>query len=194
VNLKITVPIDTAKETEALIEAGADELYCGVYQPDWFSTAGTPNKRHSLNANLESFEDLKKVTATADKYRTPVYLALNSGYMFAGVLSLVKKDLASALQAGVSGFIVSDALLLKEIRRICPDKKIILSTLSNCFNIETISFFNDLGIGRVVFPRDLSLPELAALCGEIRGRGLNIPLEVFVQNLACRNVNGFQTS
>lgn len=189
--MKITAPIDKVEEVEPLIEAGADELYCGVYRSVWFSTLAEPNIKPASKASLKSFEDLKKITQKANKCGVPVYLTLNSFYHSEPARDLIRKDLAQAIDAGVNGFVVADIPMLKEMRERCQGKTIILSTMGNCFNTETALFFKDLGINRIVFPRDLSLSELGSLCADLKRENLNIPLEFFVQRLMCRNVNGF---
>jgi collagenase-like PrtC family protease len=189
--MKITVPLNEVEEVEPLIEAGADELYCGVYRAEWLSMSSPPNVSPSSRSSLRSFEDLKKIARKAKEYNVPVYITLNAWYYFGEARKLIREDLEKALESGVNGFVVSDIALIKEIRRKCPDKKVILSTMGNCFNTETISFFKDLGIDRVVFPRDLSLNELGDLCDGLKRKHLNVPLEFFVQQLMCRNVNGF---
>ena len=189
--MKLTVPLDKVEETRPLIEAGADELFCGVYHSAWFSSSGIPNVKPTSGASLKSFSEVKQVVRMADEYRIPVFLTVNANYLFENAWTIVCKDIAKAVDAGVSGFIVSTIPLVKEIKSRYPGKRVILSTMSNCFNVETVSVFNDLGVDRVVFPRDLSLGELECLCAGLREKSINLPLEFFVQNLACRNVNGF---
>jgi collagenase-like PrtC family protease len=188
--MKITVPIDKVEEARSLLEAGADELYCGVYHSGWSAARCAANARLA-RYSLQSFAELKKVVQTAKGYKVPVYLTLNWHYQYKAAYNLVKEDLEKALNSEVSGFIVSDISLIKEIRKKCPDKPIILSTLTNCFNTSTISFFKDLGVARIVLPRDLSLRELGDLCDELKKEDIGLPLEFFVYNLVCTNVNGF---
>ena len=189
--MKIAAPFDKVKEVRPLIEAGADELYCSVFQPRWFSISGVPTPRPKSTCSLRSFKELKAAVRIAQELNTAVYITLNSYYHSRDALNLIRKDFKNALAAGVTGFIVSDIPLLKEIKKSAPDKPVVLSTMGNCFNTETAAFFKELGAGRIVFPRDLSLSELEYLCAEQKRKGLALQLESFVLNLRCRNVNGF---
>jgi len=189
--MKITAPIDKVEEVKYLIEAGADELYCGVYHSAWYNTLTRPNIKPSSKSSLKSFKDFGKIVQKAKGYNVPVYITLNAYYYRKDSYNLIKDDLEKAINLEASGFVVTDISLIKEIKRICKDKPIILSTMGNCFNTETISYYKDLGVSRIVFPRDLSLSELEYLYEELKRKNIELPLEIFVQNLTCRNVNGF---
>ncbi len=56
--------------------------------------------------------------------------------------------------------IVSDPGIFSIIRRTVPDLPIHLSTQASVTNYETIMFWYDLGIRRIVLARELSLNEI----------------------------------
>jgi putative protease len=189
--LKITAPINKVTETKALIEAGADELYCGVYHDKWYSIEGRPNAKPSSRSSLKSFAELQEIIKISGTYNIPVFITLNAAYNQKQSFELIKEDLKKAVDCNVSGFVVASIPLLREIRKISKDKPLILSTMANCFNSEAVSYYKDLGVSRIVLPRDLTISELANLRDELKAKKIDMPLESFVLNLTCRNVNGY---
>ena len=57
--MKIVAPLCSADEVAALVQAGADELYCGVLDQDE-SPGFFPNARDNAASNLASFAELKR--------------------------------------------------------------------------------------------------------------------------------------
>jgi putative protease len=188
--MKITAPICRLEEAGPLIAAGADELYCGVYHSGWFPTGAGPNTKPLSRPNLGSFAELARLTAFARARGVPVYAAFNGSHHLASSRALALEDIAKALRAGASGIILADNALIRAFRRLHPGVPLIVSTMANCFNSEAVSFYRDLGVSRIVLPRDLSLPDLGRLRSELDKKRLKVPLEFFVQNLTCRNVDG----
>lgn len=150
--MKITAPINRVNETDVLIKAGADELYCGVYHSKWYGVGGRPNVKPSSRSSLKSFTELREIVSKAKVYNVPVFITLNSIYLSMQTFKLIQDDLRRAIDCEVGGFVVTSIALLKEIRRICKNTPVILSTMANCFNTETISYYNDLGVSRWFYP------------------------------------------
>jgi collagenase-like PrtC family protease len=75
--MKITAPVNKAEEVRDLIEAGADELYCGVYHSEWYYTETRPNAKPTSKSSLKSFKDSEKIVQKAKKYNVPVYITLD---------------------------------------------------------------------------------------------------------------------
>ncbi|MFH1415749.1 MAG: U32 family peptidase [Elusimicrobiota bacterium] len=189
--IKILAPINNPSETERLIKAGADELYCGVFHENWTKIIGAvPNAKVSKWASLKSFKELREITGIAGKYNVPVYLCLNAHYTTRPVFELAKKDYKEAVQNNVSGFIAAHLPLIKEIKKEYENIPVILSTMGNCFNSDTAAFYRKYGISRVVFPRYMTIEELGTVCSEIKRKDINIELEAFILNFVCRNING----
>lgn len=184
--MNITAPFDTVKEVKPLIEAGADELYCGVFSPYWNKRRLIPNSRISVG-NLSNFRELREALKIAKNYNIPVFLCTNE-YLGKGALAYLQKDIISAIELGVSGFILAEPDLIHFIRQLDRNSKIILSCLNPCFNSEALEFFSELGVHRVVLDRQLTLNEIKSL--SIDAKQANIELEIFIHNIVCRFVNG----
>ncbi|MBR0350460.1 MAG: hypothetical protein IJH76_01325 [Clostridia bacterium] len=61
--MKILAPISSLKEVEKVINAGADEVYCGIIDKKLTEKYSLPfiNRRPFDNCNLSSFNELKGV-------------------------------------------------------------------------------------------------------------------------------------
>jgi putative protease len=184
--MKITTPFDSAKEVKPLIEAGADELYCGVFSSYWERRRLLPNARPSIG-NLSSFRELETALRITKSYKVPVFLCANS-YLNKGAYDSFLKDISLAIKLGVDGFILSDPTLIHFIKQSDKNSKIILSCLNPCFNSKALEFFSELGVNRVVLDRQLTLGEIKSL--SIDAQQANIELEVFIHNIVCRHING----
>lgn len=187
--MRIQAPLDAWQETDALIQAGADELYCGVFHAAWEKLGRFPNARHMYYGNLRGFDELREVVTRAQSHNVPVYICFND-YYAAGDQALLEEDIQQAIRAGVDGCIVADFTLVPVIRRYRPDVKIVLSSLTPCFNTQAVSFFAKRGVDRIVLPlSQMSMAEIRAL--NTRAKSIGMELEVFVNNTSCKNVNGY---
>ncbi|MFH1397117.1 MAG: U32 family peptidase [Candidatus Omnitrophota bacterium] len=187
--MKIAAPFDTVEEVDTLIDAGADELYCGVNTAEWKKKGVFPNARHMFYGNLNSFEDLGSALRKARSRGVGIFLCLND-YLSEGTFQLAVKDVSRAIATGVDGFIIADINLIPYIRKQNNSSKIVLSSLTPCFNYAALKFYKRLGVDRIVLPpAQLSLREIERLSSE--AKDIKIDLEVFVNNANCKNINGY---
>jgi putative protease len=182
--MRILAPVSSVDEVEMLVKSGASELYCGVIPSRWAESFGSlsgASRRTSPRANLEGIDALAALIARAHALEARVFLTLNaSSYSEEMYGSLV--DLATdATKAGVDAFIVADLTLLLRLAKMPARPALHLSSLGRGTNRESIAFFRDLGVSRVILPRHTSLRELAAL----RQAHPDVELEVFILNDGC---------
>lgn len=189
--MKIVAPINKIEEVEAIIEQGADELYCGVLPHPWkekYLNVASPNRREWSAANLRSFDELKKVVEIAHAFHRPVYLTLNALYteeQYPSLLMQVKE----AERAKVDAFIIGDLGFLLFLKEARFNSAIQISNTATVFNAETVKFFKELGAKRIILPRDLMLWEME----ELLASESNMEFEVFIMNSGCKNIDGFCT-
>lgn len=88
---------------------------------------------------------------------------------------------------GVDGVIVSDPGIFSIIRRTTPDLSIHLSTQASVTNYETIMFWYELGIRRIVLARELSLIEIEEIVKKIPK---DLEIETFVHGAMCISYSG----
>lgn len=169
-------------ETEALARAGADEVYCGLVPPDWSATFGAGAAINRRNAgNLVSHEELDAVTKHAHALGKTVTLTLNAPHYSESQSSHIL-DLATRIAGiGVDAVLVSDPGLIVMLAEQRLPFRMYASSLCVCRNSSAARFYRDLGVSRVVIPRDMTLEEIECMVSNVP----EMEFEVFVMNEGC---------
>ena len=181
--MKLMAPLMAIEEAAPLVEAGADELYCGVMERH----AGIdylPNAIWNVEGSLPSFEALSEAVSSAGSKGVPVVFVANSS-QGRRTLAWQKRDIRRAHAAGVRRVVVTDFTLIPWIKSGFPDLRIILSTLCPVFNQESMAFFARMGISRIVLDSQRTLREIAEMAK--LSKRLGIDLEVFTTPVNCLN-------
>ena len=128
--MKIFSPLDKAEEVEPLIEAGANEFYCGLLEESWYAPYPviSINRRPAGKGHFRNFKTLEKAADISHRNNVPVFFALNEHYYTKKQLPLVKDYIQKATDAGVDAFIISDYGLLSMLPKIHAQTKIHIST------------------------------------------------------------------
>ncbi len=183
--MRILAPVNAPAEVAPLARAGADEFYCGIVPDTWterFSRIVPLNRRDAGMANLSDFAHLRALVAAAHQHSCPVYLTLNAQTYTADQLPLVFDTAAAALDsAGVDGLIVADPGIIRALTGWRPGVRLHLSSLASAHNIEAVRFFRDLGVKRLILPRQVGLAEVAGIIAAVP----DVEVEVFVLNDGC---------
>jgi len=196
--IKILSPVSRVDEVDEVIEAGADELYCGVLPDDWreqYTVSASLNRRQEDNAvpgtspHFRSFDELAESVRRAHARQVPVFLTLNEHYYTQDQYPHLLSYIDRACAAEVDALIVGDVALMVTLRDRNIPLSVHISTAGTVFNAEAIRFYQELGAARVILPRHLTLEEITSLAGEVP----EVPLEVFILNSRCANVDGFCT-
>jgi len=196
--VKILSPISRTDEVEEVIQAGADELYCGILTSEWrerYSVAASPNRREEDNPvintspHFRTFPDLKEAVKIAHSLHVPVNLTLNEHYFTFKQYSLLFDCIDTSLDAGIDAFILSDVAFLLVLKERYPEAGVHIGTGGTTFNSETAKFYQDLGVKRIILPRHLEIDEIRALVENTPG----MEFETFILNSRCANVDGFCT-
>jgi putative protease len=189
--MKIFSPLDRIEEVEPLIEAGAEEFYCGVLEETWYTSYPviSINRRPAGKGHFRSFEELKEAVDISHKNNIPIFFTINEHYYTKRQLPLVKEYIQKAIDAGVDAFIISDYGLLAMLPKISAGVKIHISTGGTVFNWRTARFYQELGACRITFPRHLTLKEMKNIVKHIP----ELETTVFVFNSRCINIDGFCT-
>jgi collagenase-like PrtC family protease len=188
--MKIVAPLNRSNEINSLIQAGADELYSGLVDyAQWqkFGGAGCINRRAETFSNLNSVDELRKSVDIAHRHNIPFVLTLNEYYDEAQCREAIHQA-QIAVDNGVDAILVADIGLMLVLKEKFKRLKLYLSSCAPVFNSETISFYSNLGVSRIVFHRHLSMNELKELSSKVRG---GLELEAFVLNERCYNIDGF---
>ena len=189
-NIKILSPIDASSEAEKLIEAGADEFYCGLFPEEWKNKYFPASiDRRPTGSHLKSFEELKELINISHEKSVPVYLTLNEHYYTEKQYPLITEFIGNAISINVDALIIADLALLLFLRKNNFKVKIHISTGGTVFNSEAAGFYKDLGADRIILPRHLTVEEI----GKLREHSPDIELEAFILNSRCVNVDGMCT-
>ncbi|MBS7647418.1 MAG: U32 family peptidase [Candidatus Bathyarchaeia archaeon] len=189
--LKILAPVDKVEEVTQIIEAGADELYCGLLSREFLKkyTIAAINRRPSPACNFKSFEELKEAVRIAHSYGVPVALTINEHYYTEDMYPLLRDFVEKCVDADVDSFIISDLGLLLWLRDLNVGVKLSISTGGVALNSESIKFYQELGASRIQLPRHLTLKEIRDIHKEISC----VETGVFILNSKCANIDGFCT-
>ncbi len=191
--MDILAPFSKQEEVEKLVNAGATELYCGLVDANWnkkYSLVSSINLRHDQIANLSSFGALGESIESAHSAKAKVFLTLNAHFYSEKQLPLVLKQAEKAVSLGIDSLIVADSGLIPKLANEF-DVEISLSTGNPVFNSKALEFFKELGVGRVVFPRHLTVKEAVSLAAHAKKLGLKT--ECFVLNVICPYIDGLCT-
>jgi putative protease len=173
----ILAPAGNKASFLAALAAGADEIYCGLKQ---FSAR--------MEAQNFSIEELVPLTLLAHDKGIKVYVTLNS---------LLKPDdvnTAGELLQQLDRYVKPDGIIMQDLAfvqlagQIGFSGELHLSTLSNVsFSAALQQVQNNLGIHRIVLPRELSVDEIKAMAMACpKGLGL----EIFVHGALCYGISG----
>ncbi|MGE5337070.1 MAG: peptidase U32 family protein [Gemmatimonadota bacterium] len=178
--MKLLAPLRNSDEVAPLIDAGAQEFYCGLTPPGWEQSFGqaSVHRRNARSAGVPSLDDMRRIVALAQP--RPVFATLNApSYPAGAVPRLVEFGRLLLDEVGVAALIVAEWELLLALADEGLAPRLHISSLASCRNPGAAAFYRDLGVARVILPRHMTLAEIEATA--IAG----LELEVFVLNDGC---------
>jgi putative protease len=174
--MEIVCPAGTPAALRAAVKAGAHTVYCGF--------ADETNARNFPGLNFDRAE-MREGVAFAHAHGSKVLVAINT-YPRAGSEALWHRAVADAEAAGADAVILADPGLLAYAARHHPGLRRHLSVQAAAANADIINFYAQaFGVKRVVLPRVLSVPEIAAINAETE-----VETEVFVFGGLCVMAEG----
>ena len=174
--LELVCPAGTPSALKEAVEAGAHSVYCGFRDET--------NARNFPGLNFSPAE-LKEAVAFAHAHGARVLVAINT-FAQVGCTDLWKRAVDEAVAAGADALILADLGVLAYAARTYPDMRLHLSVQASASSPEAIRLYvEEFGVKRVVLPRVLTLPEIAALNAEI-----DCETEVFVYGGLCVMAEG----
>ena len=195
----ILAPISALREADILLEAGADEFYCG-YVPDYWWTAFNQsqgrdtsryqiglNKKDVRQANLVNLQELGDLHALLKARGAELFLTLNAPCYPQVAYHLLERVLAEITEIGIRDVIVTDLGLLKVLADRYPDLRITVSCIAQISNVYAARFYESFHIRRMVFPRHILCSEMADIAQALPG----IEFEFFLLGGKCIYDDGY---
>ena len=171
--VELLAPAKDKETAIAAINCGADAVYIGA--PSFGARRAAPN---SLN-------DIKEVVEYAHKFNVKVHVTINTiltDYELEEAAELIRK----LYDAGVDAIIVQDTGILKlAIDGKLPPIAIHASTQCDNRNLEKVTFFDNLGVSRVILARETSLDEIKKICANT-----TCEIETFIHGALCVSYSG----
>ena len=172
-DIELLAPAGSYDIAIAAINAGADAIYLG-------------GENFGARANAENLntDEIIDVLNYAHLNGRKVYLTINTLLKNKEIKNDLYDFVRPLYENGLDSVIVQDIGVLLFIKKHFPDLKIHASTQMTISGKETVKWLKDLGAGRVVLPRELSIDEIKDL------KGTDIEIESFVHGALCYCYSG----
>lgn len=174
--IELLAPAGNLEILKAAVDMGADAVYCGL---------GRFNAR--VNADNLDLNDLEEAVDHAHLRSSKVYLTVNT-LMNDMEFEEFLPDIARAVELGIDGLIIADTAVMIKLAKAFPDVLINASTQMNIFSEDDFYNLSNLGVNRIVLPRELSMDEIASRTAKAAKYGMDT--EVFAHGAVCVCVSG----
>jgi putative protease len=177
---KILAPIKAYTGAEKVIEAGADEIYCGVRTPgleDFELYRGA-------STDIPTYSEFKRVTEHAHKNNVEVLVTINQPYIIDSMERKLARHIRTCVESGADRLIIGDLGMLQLVKEVAPDVKLCASTYLSASNLENVKFLQRNGFSRVIMERHVPLEQIIEIAEEAR-----VEIEAFIHGSGCSNIN-----
>ena len=193
--MKLTAGLGRLQDYPALVQAGADEVYCGCVPYDWLRRYGSffaLNRREVLyySVQLGSMEEMRILAHMQAELGVPVAITFNSLYYLPDQYPAVLELMHELIELGFSRFIVADPALILHIRQVGLHCQLHLSGEMGEVNTPALRFFRQWDISRVILHRKVSLPEIKSLIQSFP----DCEYEAFLLNERCHYTGAYCNS
>lgn len=170
---ELLAPAGNLEKLKIAIHYGADAVYIG-------------GEEYSLRANADNFtiEEIREGVEFAKKHGAKVYGTTNIIAHNENIDGL-EEYLKALEDAGVTGIIVADPLIIETCKRVAPKLERHLSTQQSLSNWKAAQYWKEEGLERVVLARETSAEEIR----EIKEK-VDIEVEIFVHGAMCIAYSG----
>jgi len=171
--IELLAPAGDLERLKINLLYGADAVYFG-------------GKKYSLRANASNFglEEIKEACSFAHKLGKKVFLTLNIVFHNEDIEG-VEEYIKQVVDCGIDAFIISDPFIINHIVTNYPQVEAHLSTQNSTTNKDTVLFFKEQGVKRVVLAREVSLKEMKDIIDMT-----NTDIEVFIHGAMCTFYSG----
>lgn len=138
-------------------------------------------------ANNFSLEEIEKAVKFAHLYNVKIYVTVNI-LIKESELEEVIDYIINLYEIGVDALLIQDVGLIKVVREILPNFPIHASTQLNIHNLEDVDWALEMGIKRIVLPRELKLKEAKEITKYAHQN--NMEVEMFLHGALCYSYSG----
>lgn len=170
---ELLAPAGNLEKLEFAVRYGADAVYIGGQQFGLRAKAGN-----------FTFEDMEKGVNFAHQRGAKVFVATNI-IAHNDDLKGLESYLKTLENIGIDAIIVADPSIIQTAKQIAPGLEIHLSTQASTTNWQSVKFWKEEGVARVVLAREVSLKEIR----EIK-QHVDVEIEAFIHGAMCISYSG----
>ena len=169
---ELLVPAGNMECLKHAVYNGADAVYFAC-------------KKYGARAFAQNFTDDEVVEAIsfAHLYGVKVYITMNTLVKNSEVESFMEQ-VDFLYRNGVDALLIQDFGMMMLVHETYPNLSIHASTQFHATTVEEIQFLHDIGVERVVLPREMSLSDISKISAPIE-------LEVFIHGALCISYSGY---
>lgn len=170
---ELLAPAGNLEKLKIAVHYGADAVFIG-------------GREYGLRSNAGNFslEEMAEGVQFANKYGAKIYVTTN---IFAHNENIDGLDdyLMGLQDAGITGIIVADPLIIETCRRVAPKLEVHLSTQQSLSNWKAVQFWKEEGLERVVLARETTAEEIKEMKEKV-----DIEIEAFIHGAMCIAYSG----
>lgn len=171
--VELLAPAGNLERLKIALLYGADAVYFG-------------GRNYSLRANAKNLDidEIKEACDYAHNLEKKVYVTVNIVFHTEDTLGITEY-LKQLEECGVDAIIVSDPLIIDIIKDNNINLAVHISTQYSSINYETVKFWKELGVERVVLGRECSRNEIKEIIDKT-----GIEIETFIHGAMCASYSG----
>lgn len=171
--IELLSPAGDLERLKVTLLYGADAVYLG-------------GQKFGLRANATNFslDEIREGCDFAHKLGKKVYITVNIVFHNEDTEEIYDY-LKEVVDCGVDAVIVSDPFVISYIKKHFPHVEVHVSTQNSTCNYETVEFFKNEGVDRVVTARELSCDEIREIIDRT-----GVDIEIFIHGAMCTFYSG----
>lgn len=177
---KILAPIKTYSGAVKVIDAGADEIYCGVRTPGLEEF----ELYRGASTDIPTYDEFRKITEYSHSHDVEVFVTINQPFIIDSMEKTMAKHIRACVDGGADSLIVGDLGMLQLVKEVASDVKLCASTYLSAMNQESVDFLSRAGFSRVVLERHVPFNQISEIA-----ENSDVEVEIFLHGSGCSNIN-----
>lgn len=171
--IELLAPAGNLLKAKIALMYGADAVYVG-------------GKEFSLRARASNFsiEELAQLASFAHDLHKKVYVTMNI-IPHDSDFDNLEEYIKQLDEAKIDAVIVSSPYIINTVKKVSSNLEVHLSTQKSTTNVDTINYYANKGISRVVLAREVTMDEMTFI-----KQNINVELEVFIHGGMCASYSG----